>query len=50
MGTYERRQKKSEGSSMDKRQIKKQIIEEVDKIDNIWMLQQIWMMIQNIKR
>lgn len=29
---------------------RKQIIEEVRHIDNLWILKQIWMMIQNIQR
>lgn len=29
---------------------KKQIIEEVQHIDNLWILKQIWFMIQNIQR
>lgn len=53
MGTYERKQKKSEGSSMCLSEIesyRNHIIEEVREIHNIWILKQIYLMIQNIKR
>lgn len=30
--------------------IREQIIEELHKIDNIWILQQIWMVVQNIQK
>lgn len=32
------------------REIRKQIIKELYKIDNLWILQQIWMVVQNIRK
>lgn len=32
------------------RGIRKQIVKELYKIDNIWILQQIWMVVQNIQK
>lgn len=39
------------GSAMNEADVyRKKIIEEVRKMDNLWILQQIWAMIKNIKK
>lgn len=47
MGKAKEETQKLQGSSM---QYQQNIIEEVEKIQNVWMLRQIWLMIQNIQK
>ncbi len=48
IGSTKDKTERNQGGSIQKYQ--QQIVEEIKKIQNAWMLQQIWLMIQNIQK